>query len=50
MDRNSEEYQQMGDKALVQLRSGGSLTSKDAAFAPLLKEFLEARRLDAFSS
>ena len=42
MDRNSEEYQQMRDKALSQLRSGESLTGKDGAFGPLLKEFLEA--------
>ena len=37
MDRNSEEYQQMRDKALSQLRSGESLTGKDGAFGPLLK-------------
>lgn len=42
MDRNSAEYQQMRDKALSQLRSGESLTGKDGAFGPLLKEFLEA--------
>ena len=36
MDRNSEEYQQMRDKALSQLRSGESLTGKDGAFGPLL--------------
>lgn len=42
MDRNSEEYVQMREKALLQLRSGESLTGKDGAFAPLLKEFLEA--------
>ena len=42
MDRNSEEYVQMRDKALLQLRSGESLTGKDGAFAPLLKKFLEA--------
>ncbi len=28
MDRNSEEYQQMRDKALSQLRSGELLTGK----------------------
>lgn len=28
MDRNSEEYHQMRDKALSQLRSGESLTGK----------------------
>ena len=32
----------MRDKALSQLRSGESLTGKDGAFGPLLKEFLEA--------
>lgn len=32
----------MRDKALVQLRSGESLTGKDGAFAPFLNEFLEA--------
>lgn len=42
MDRNSQEYQLMRDKALAQLRSGESLTGKDGAFGPLLKEFLEA--------
>lgn len=43
MDRNSEEYQQMRDKALSQLRSGESLTGKDAVFGPLLKEFFRGR-------
>lgn len=42
MDRNSEEYALMREKALSQLRSGESLTGKDGAFGPLLKEFLEA--------
>lgn len=42
MDRTSKEYELMRDKALSQLRSGESLTGKDGAFAPLLKEFLEA--------
>lgn len=42
MDRTSTDYQEMRDKALKQLRSGESLTGKDGAFAPLLKEFLEA--------
>ena len=42
MDRNSEEYRIMRDKALSQLKSGESLTGKDGAFGPLLKEFLEA--------
>lgn len=42
MDRTSKDYLQMRDKALKQLRSGESLLGKDGAFAPLLKEFLEA--------
>lgn len=42
MDRNSIEYQIMRDKALSQLRSGESLTGKNGAFGPLLKEFLES--------
>lgn len=42
MDRNSEEYRLMRDKAFSQLRSGESLTGKDGASGPLLKEFLEA--------
>ena len=42
MDRRSKEYVEMRDKALSQLRSGESLLGKDGAFAPLLKEFLEA--------
>ena len=42
MDRNSESYRIMRDKALAQLRSGESLTGKDGAFGPLLQEFLEA--------
>jgi putative transposase len=37
----SEEYKAMRAKALAQLRSGESLTGKDGAFAPLIKEFLE---------
>jgi transposase-like protein len=37
----SEEYKQMRALALEQLRSGVSLTGKDGAFAPLIKEFLE---------
>jgi transposase-like protein len=31
----------MQAKALQQLRTGQSLTGKDGAFAPLLKEFIE---------
>lgn len=42
MDRTSKDYEEMRDKALRQLRSGESLTGKDGAFAPLLKEFLES--------
>ena len=42
MDRNSEEYALMREKALSQLRSGESITGKEGAFGPLLKEFLEA--------
>lgn len=36
------DYEQMKEKALEQLRSGKSLYGKDGAFAPLLKQFLEA--------
>ena len=42
MDKTSNNYLAMRDKALEQLRSGESLTGKNGAFAPLLKEFLEA--------
>lgn len=38
----SEEFKAMQAKALAQLKSGQSLTGKDGAFAPLLKQFLEA--------
>jgi len=38
----SEDYKALQAKALAQLRSGQSLTGKDGAFAPLLKEFLES--------
>lgn len=37
----SEEFKVMQAKALDQLRKGQSLTGKDGAFAPLLKQFLE---------
>lgn len=37
----SEDYKTMRAKALAQLRSGESLTGKDGAFAPLIKEFIE---------
>ncbi len=36
------EYELMKKKALEQLRSGKSLYGKDGAFAPLLKQFLDA--------
>jgi len=36
-----EAYKAMQAKALAQLRSGQSLTGKDGAFAPLLKQFIE---------
>ena len=42
MDRNSEEYQQMRDKALSQLRSGESLTGKDGALAFVKRVFRAA--------
>lgn len=35
-------FESKKDKALEQLRSGESLYSKDEAFAPLMKKFLEA--------
>lgn len=38
----SEEFKAMQAKALDQLRTGQSLTGKDGAFAPLLKQFLES--------
>ena len=37
----NEEYKAMQAKALEQLRSGQSLTGKNGAFAPLLKQFIE---------
>lgn len=37
----TEDYKAMRAKALAQLRSGESLTGKDGAFGPLIKEFLE---------
>lgn len=36
-----EEYKAMQVKAREQLHSGQSLTGKDGAFTPLLKEFIE---------
>lgn len=38
----SDEFKAMQAKALEQLRTGQSLTGKDGAFAPLLKQFLES--------
>ncbi len=38
----SDEFKAMQAKALAQLMTGQSLTGKDGAFAPLLKQFLEA--------
>lgn len=38
----TEEFKTMQAKALEQLRTGQSLTGKDGAFSPLLKQFLEA--------
>lgn len=38
---DSEEFKVMQAKALEQLRTGQSLTGKDGAFGPLLKQFLE---------
>ena len=37
----SDEFKAMQAKALAQLMTGQSLTGKDGAFAPLLKQFLE---------
>lgn len=42
MKNKNEEYEALKTKALKQLRSGEHLLGKDGAFAPLLKEFLEA--------
>lgn len=41
LNMESEEFKAMQAKALAQLRTGQSLTGKDGAFAPLLKQFLE---------
>lgn len=38
----TEDYKELQKKALLQLRSGQSLTGKGGAFAPLLKEFIES--------
>jgi len=38
----TQEFKEMQRLALEQLKSGKSLTGKDGAFAPLLKQFLEA--------
>jgi transposase-like protein len=44
MEKTTElnDYESMKKKALEQFRSGRSLTGKGGAFAPLLKQFLEA--------
>ncbi|SFN99377.1 hypothetical protein SAMN05660413_03364, partial [Salegentibacter flavus] len=36
-----EEIKELKEKALKQFLSGESLTGKDGAFAPMLKEFME---------
>ena len=41
-----EEINQLQSKALEQFKTGKSLFGKDGAFAPMLKQFLEAA-LDA---
>lgn len=38
----TEEFKSMQAKALEQLRTGQSLTGKDGAFSPLLKQFIES--------
>ena len=38
----SEGFKQLQKKALEQLKTGQSLTSKDGVFAPLLKQFFES--------
>lgn len=42
MEDNQLNYEEIKAKALSQFRSGKSLYGKDGAFAPLLKQFLEA--------
>src|SRR5579863_6163463 len=43
MDKKSKiDYEELKRKTLEQLRSGKSLFGKDGAFAPLLKDILEA--------
>lgn len=42
MKNKNEEYETLKKKALEQFRRGQPLLGKDGAFAPLLKEFLEA--------
>lgn len=47
MSKNDQfDYDGLKKKALEQFRSGKSLFGKDGAFAPLLKEFLEAAMED----
>jgi transposase-like protein len=41
-EKQGTDYASVKEKALEQFRSGKSLYGKDGAFAPLLKEFLEA--------
>lgn len=38
---NNQEYNQLKQTALKQLKTGQSLFGKDGAFAPMLKQFLE---------
>lgn len=42
MEKEKFDYEALKQKTLSQLRNGRSLFGKDGAFAPLLKEFLEA--------
>src|SRR5687767_2505452 len=40
--RDNNEFEELRKKAVAQLKSGKSLFGKDGAFAPMLKELLEA--------
>ncbi|ULQ56516.1 IS256 family transposase [Flavihumibacter rivuli] len=42
LDKQHPDYDSLQKKALEQLRSGKSLFGKDGAFAPMLKQFIEA--------
>ena len=42
MKKEEFNYKEIKKKALEQLRSGKSLYGKDGAFAPMLKDFIEA--------